>query len=374
MKWKVPFFDLNFDQKEILAVNAVIKSNWITAGPKINKFEKNFSDYLGFKKGAVAVSSSTAALHISLKALGVKKGDEVILPSLTFVSCANVILHLGAKPVFSDISSNLDWSICPKDVEKKITARTKVIMVVHYAGYSCQMNKIKKIAKKYNIKIIEDCSHAIFSKYGNNYLGTIGDISCFSFFSNKNITTGEGGMIFSRNIQLTNKARSLRSHGITKNTYERFVTSEIMYDVNMIGFNYRMDEIRASIGIEQLKKIDKFNKIRKKIVSEYRNIISNKFQNLEIPYIDRNEGAFHLFVILLPSYLNRDVFLKKMTKNKVQCSIHYTPIHHFKAYKNKKISLPRTDSISKRMVSLPLFPSMTKKQFNIVINSIEKSI
>ena len=255
MAWEVPFFDLVLGEEEKLAALRVINSNWLTAGPTIAEFETDFSAALDTDLQAVAVSSATAALHLSLLALGVGPGDEVIVPSLTFVACANAIRYVGATPVFADVTSELDWNISPADVASKITPRTRAIMVMHYAGYGCAIDRFADLAQLNGLLLIEDCSHAALGTWKGKSLGTFGDTGCFSFYSNKNMTTGEGGMVISRNLELIERFRILRSHGITASTYQRFKGHAYGYDVAELGYNYRLDEIRAAIGIEQLRKL-----------------------------------------------------------------------------------------------------------------------
>ncbi len=255
------------------AVLETMRSRWISTGPKTVEFENKFASMLKVKH-AVALSNCTVALHLALKVLGIKEGDEVICPSLTFVATVNSIRYLNAIPVFADIKSYNDLTIDPVDIESKITGKTRAIVVMHYGGFACDMDAILKIAKNNNLKVVEDACHAPLSEYNGKKLGTIGDIGCFSFFSNKNISTGEGGMLVSDNLKLSERVKLLRSHGMTSLSYERAKGHSTSYDVIDLGFNYRMDDIRASIGIVQLDKLENdLNKrayIRKMYIDAFR--------------------------------------------------------------------------------------------------------
>ncbi len=370
MNWKVPFFDLVLGDEEKQAVLSVMESNWMTSGPMIADFESAFSTATGADVQSVAVSSATAALHLSLLALGIGSDDEVIVPSLTFVACANVIRYVGATPVFADVTSELDWNISPTDVAAKITSRTRAIMVVHYAGYPCNMDKLLTISQKYGLALIEDCSHAPLGTWKGQPLGTFGDTGCFSFFSNKNMTTGEGGMIISRNQQLIERFRILRTHGITTSTYQRFKGHAYGYDVAELGYNYRLDEMRAAIGIVQLRKLLFFNAQRKERVERYRCLIAERLPQVSVPFAKyHTDSSYHIFPVLLPGDQDvRDNAIRDMADRGVQCSIHYRPIHMFSAYQGVIATVPVTDRIAGSILTLPLFPSLTDAQMDMVVD------
>lgn len=376
MNWKVPFFDLVLGEEEKQAALSVIESNWLTTGPKIAEFETAFSETMNKEVEAIAVSSGTAALHLSLIALGIGPGDEVILPSLTFVACANVVRYVGATPIFADVNSESDWNISVTDVAGKITNQTRAIMVVHYAGYPCQMDDFVELCKKNDLFLIEDCSHTPLGRWRGELLGTFGDTGCFSFFSNKNMTTGEGGMIVVKNPELVKRLRILRSHGITSSTYERFKGHVYGYDVAELGYNYRMDEIRAAIGVEQLRGLPKINAKRKDRVERYRRLISEKLPQVGIPFDDQNEDAsYHIFPIRLPGNEKvRERVLLGMSECGVQCSIHYRPIHTFSSYSRLAngplVNVPVTDRIADSILTLPLFPALSNKQMDLVVQTL----
>jgi dTDP-4-amino-4,6-dideoxygalactose transaminase len=373
MNWKVPFFDLILGDEEKQAVLNVIGSNWLTAGPRIADFESAFSSGIGGEVQSVAVSSATAALHLSLLVLGVGPGDEVIVPSLTFVACANVIRYVGATPVFADITSDLDWNISSADVAAKITPRTRAIIVVHFAGYPCNMDQFLALSQKHGLALVEDCSHAPLGTWNGKPLGTFGDTGCFSFFSNKNMTTGEGGMVISRNKQLIERFRILRTHGITASTYQRFKGHAYGYDVAEIGYNYRLDEIRAAIGIEQLRKLPAYNIRRKDRVERYRCLIAELLPQIRIPFAQQaTDSSFHIFPVLLPGNEEvRNNTMQSMAERGVQCSIHYRPIHTFSAYQDVSAKVPVTDRIASSILTLPLFPSLSNTQMDMVVEELQ---
>ena len=372
MNWKVPFFDLVLEEEEKQAVLSVIESNWLATGPKIAEFETAFSKAMNEEAEAVAVSSGTAALHLSLIVLGIGPGDEVILPSLTFVACANAVRYVGATPIFADVNSESNWNISVTDVAGKISVRTRAVMVVHFAGYSCDMDAFVTLCKQRDLFLIEDCSHAPLGTWKDRLLGTYGDTGCFSFFSNKNMTTGEGGMVVVQDPTLAKLLRILRSHGITSSTYERFKGHVCGYDVAELGYNYRMDEIRAAIGIEQLCKLPAFTVKRQKLTEQYRQLIMQKLPQVHLPFIESlKNSCCHIFPVLLPGDAEvRNEVLLGMTDRGIQCSIHYRPIHTFSAYSKHDAQVPITERIAGSILTLPLFPSLSEKQIVNVVDCL----
>lgn len=372
MNWRVPFFDLQLGEEEKHAVMAVLDSNWLTAGPRIAEFEAEFARAIGERVDAVALSSATAALHLSLLALDIGPGDEVIVPSLTFVACANAIRYVGATPVFADILSEDEWNISIADVAQKITSKTKAIMVVHYAGFPCDMVSFMALAAQHNLKIVEDCSHAPLARYQEKPIGTFGQIGCFSFFSNKNMTTGEGGMVISQDTKIIERLKIVRSHGITASTYQRFKGHAYGYDVAELGFNYRLDEIRAAIGIEQLRKLPRYNQLRQQAVAYYRQSLAQRLPEVKVPFKNYcGDSSYHVFPVLIPGDAQRrnDV-LKAMAANGIQCSMHYRPIHTFTAYEGFNANVPVTDRIAGSILTLPLFPTITEAQIDNVVETL----
>lgn len=373
MKWSIPFFQLDLGDEEKRAVLEVLDSNWLTTGPKIETFERRFAESLGSDKlQAIAVSNCTVALHLSLLALGIGPGDEVICPSLTFVATANAVRYTGAIPVFADICSPDDWTLDPEDISRKINGNTRAILPVHYAGYPCRMDALFKIAKQSQLKIVEDNAHGPMAQWEGKFLGTLGDFGCFSFFSNKNMTTGEGGLVVTRDPELAEKVRLMRSHGMTHGTYDRHRGRAFGYDVTALGFNYRMDEIRAALGIAQLDKLKAANGQRKDRVLRYRKTLSEKVPDVTFPFADR-EGDFgyHIFPVLLPErYDRREALMQALADRGIQTSIHYRPVHTFTAYNDFDCSLPITDSIAPRILTLPLYPGLRDDQIQQVCDAL----
>ncbi len=375
MVWKVPLSDISFGPDEHEAVRRVLESGWISMGPETEQFELEFAQYLGTKH-AIAVSSGTAALHLALLALGIGPNDEVIVPSLTFVATANAILYVGATPVFADITSLDDWNICPAEIERRITSRTKAVIVVHYGGFPCQMDRINSIAQAHGLKVVEDAAHAPGGSFQSKKLGTWGNAGCFSFFSNKNMTSGEGGMVVTDSDEAAKRFKILRSHGMTSLTWDRHQGHSFSYDVVATGYNYRMDELRAALARVQLAKLEENNRKRRRITLKMRNALDD-MDSIALPFTEHNpeESASHIFPILLESAELRPAFMSHMKDSGIQTSIHYPPIHKFSAYKNNKHDdLTITEDVCSRQVTLPLFPSLSSQQEEMVVRSIKAGL
>jgi dTDP-4-amino-4,6-dideoxygalactose transaminase len=370
---RIALSDIDFNSEEIDRVSDVIKSKWISMGEVTKEFEQKFADYLGVKH-ALGVASGTAALHMANLVLDVKSGDEVILPSLTFVATANSAIYTGAKPVFADVESKYNFSISPKSIEEKITKKTKAIIVVHYAGYSCNMKQIMDIAKEKNLFVIEDAAHAPGSEVSGKKLGSIGDIGCFSFFSNKNLVAGEGGMIVTNDDKLAEKIKKIRSHGMTSLSWDRHKGHAFSYDVTDLGYNYRTNEIASALGLCQLKKLDKNNEKRKELSILYRKYLENA-KGITLPYNNvKEKSSCHLFPVILDEKISRVKFMEFLKKNGIQSSIHYPPIHLFSYYKKrfgfKKGMLPLTEFIGEREVTLPLHPLLKDEDIKYIAEKI----
>lgn len=374
--YKIPLFKLNYDDKEKKAIQKVIETEWLTMGKQTITLEKNFSNLIKGKVHSVAVASCTAAIHLSLLSLNLKKSDEVIVPSLSFISQINIIKNLGAKPVLIDCTSLDNWNLNIEHVKNNITKNTKAIIILHYAGFPCLIDdELIKTCKKRNILIIEDVAHAPGAKIGKEFCGSIGDIGCFSFFSNKNISAGEGGMITTKNIKLAQKLKYLRSHGMTQLSLDRKLGRTSKYDVVVPGLNYRIDELRSSLANVQISKLKQANLKRKKIFKFYKKAlgalpISLPFQKISYDF----NAAYHIFPILLPKKLNRQVLIEKLKEQGVQTSVHYPAFWSFSVYKNifKKKKYPFCMEICDRQLTLPLFPSMTEENVEFVLNKLKK--
>jgi dTDP-4-amino-4,6-dideoxygalactose transaminase len=375
--WRISLSDIDLGAEEIAAVQDVLQSRWLTMGEVTQQFESAFAAYTGAKY-ALAVTNATAALHMACTALGLKPGDEVIVPSLTFVASANCIRYVGATPVFADITGENDLNISPRAIEAAITEHTRAILVVHYAGYACDMPAILEIAQRHGLPIIEDAAHAAGAWLEDRHLGTWGAIGCFSFFSNKNMTTGEGGMILANDDALFEKLRLLRSHGMTTLTLDRHKGHAWSYDVIDLGYNYRIDEIRAAIGRVQLSKLDHNNERRRHLVRLYREFLQ-ELPQIVAPFAEHaGLSSAHIMPVLLPRGSDRIHFMEEIKLQGIQTSIHYPPIHKFTAYCKEDLSvsnrLPVTEDIAEREVTLPLYPAMTDEDVALVVEGVAHAL
>ena len=373
--WRVQLYKLNYDEREHQAVKETLDSGWLTMSEKTYAFEAAFSGLLGAEAKCLAVSSGTAALHMALLASGFGKGDEVITPSLTFIADQNAVQMVGAANALADITSMDDWSMDPGDIEARITSRTKAVMIVHYAGFACDMERITAICKKHGLLLIEDCAHTPGADYNGQPLGTFGDIAAFSFFANKNIAVGEGGMVVTRNAQLFEKLRRLRSHGMSVASFDRYKGRAISYDVEQPGLNYRIHEISSALGLVQLEKLRDANEKRKKLVECYYSRL-DAVQDISIPYrnFSRGKPNYHIMPILLSEQIDRLTVIESMKQDGVQTSIHYPVIQNFRAYKDKINSTPKAEKVCAHELTLPLYPDMTTGEIDIVCDALIKAL
>jgi len=371
MEYKIPLFKLNFGEEEIEAVSETIRSKWISTGPKCEELEQLFVDM--FKVNyAISMSNCTDALHLACLLCDVKPGDEVLCPSLTFAASVNCIKYVGATPVFCDIESPNHINIDPVEIEKKITSKTKAIIVVHMAGYPAKMDEIMAIAKKYHLKVIEDACHGPLSEYKGQKLGTIGDVGCFSFFSNKNISTGEGGMLITNNEEMAKKARLLRSHGMTTMSYQRASGHATTYDIVELGYNFRLDDIRASIGVAQMKKLQADLEKRIQVRNEYLKQLSS-IDGITIPFADNIEfvSNYIMPIVLKNSTAEkRDKIREKLHAAGIQTSVHYPAIHKFSIYKKYNASLPITEYVSDNEITLPMYSSLSINEISQIVGAL----
>jgi len=374
MDWRVPLADVALGKEEEDAVLEVLRSGWLTMGAVTQAFEQELAAFVGARH-AFAVNNGTAALHLACLAVGLGKGDEAIVPSLTFVATANAVRYTGAEVVFADIESE-DWlCVSPRAIEEKITGRTKAIVVMHYGGFACDMPKILRVAKKYGLAVIEDAAHAIGGSLQGKSLGTWGDAGCYSFFGNKNMTTAEGGMLVTNDDRIAEKVRILRSHGMTTLTWDRHKGHASTYDVVDLGYNYRMDEIRSAIGREQLKKLPAGNARRTELVLRYRRVFQDKVPALGLPFAEqRGISSQHIFPVLLPEGIQREAFREALKADGIQTSFHYPPVHHFLIYRKEDEELRMTERVVRRQVTLPLFPAMTDEQQDLVIEAVVRAL
>lgn len=375
MSYKIPLFDLNFNEKEGQAVAQAIKDNWISTGPRCKAFEDRFASMLSVNH-AISTSNCTVSLHLALKLIGINPGDEVICPSLTFVATVNSIRYVDAIPVFADVTSYELPVIDPEDIRRKITPKTKAIMVMHYGGFACDMESIMNIANESGLKVIEDACHGPLSEYKGQKLGTIGDVGCFSFFSNKNISTGEGGMLVTNSSELNERARLLRSHGMTSMSYERASGHSTAYDVVELGYNYRMDDIHAAIGLVQLDKIEADLKLRTLVRKMYLDQLLS-IEGIIIPFSNYEEfTSNYIFPVILKdsTFEKRDYVREKLAEAGIQTSVHYPAVHRFSIYKECYSDLPITDYIVDNLITLPMYSKLSFEQVDYISKTLKSLI
>jgi len=373
----LPFHVPDIDEAEIRSVEQTLRSGWLTTGPKVREFERQFADFVGARH-AIAVNSCTAALHLALDAIGIKEGDEVIVPTLTFAATAEVVFYLHARPVLVDC--------CPKtlnidldQIEGAITPRTRAIIPVHFAGQPCHMDAIRNIARRRNLAVIEDAAHALPARYRDQMVGTIGDITCFSFYATKTITTGEGGMITTNNDEYAERMRIMSLHGISKDAWKRYTAEgSWRYDILFPGYKYNLTDIAAALGVEQLKKCIRFHEVRRQMAYEFNHAFAN-LAALNIPFVDEAvQHAWHLYVIQLnleQLAISRDRFIEELKRANIGTSVHFIPLHlhpfyrdtlHYQAHK-----FPCATQAFERIISLPLYTRMTRRDQRDVIDAVQ---
>ena len=372
---KVPFFLPYVDSKDIVEIKKASSSSFLTNGPKLDAFEQRFKKFTK-SKYAVGVSNATSALYLSLKALGIKENDEVIIPDLTFVATANSVLQTGATPVLADIDEET-LNISTESIIKNISRKTKVIIPVHFAGTPCDMQKIMKIARSNSLKVIEDCAHGIGTSYNKKHVGNFGNAGCFSFYPTKNLTTIEGGMVITNDKKTADFIQLARNHGISRSLMSRYSTGKPWeYDIKNIGYNYRLDEIRSALGISQLQKLTMLNKKRLGAFHYYNKGLKN-IPGVIVPNKKNFENnSCHLYIIRITSdaKISRDRLFYGLQKKGIGSSVHYKPLHKFTLFRKKGISrnsLSVSKRIYKEILSLPMYPQLTRHSQDYVIKSIK---
>jgi dTDP-4-amino-4,6-dideoxygalactose transaminase len=378
----IPFALPDIGNDEINEVIDTLKSGWITTGPKVKKFESDFQDFIGSGVEAIAVNSATSGLHLALEALGVGEGDEVIIPSLTFTATAEVARYLGANVRIVDINPvtlNIDIGA----IRAAITRKTKVIMPVHYAGLSCNMDEILSLAKEFDLKVVEDAAHALPTTYKGDMIGSLeSDITVFSFYANKTMTTGEGGMAVTRNIDLAKRMKLMRLHGIDRDAFDRFQSKNPAwyYEVVAPGFKYNMTDISAAIGIQQLKKLPVFLERRQYLSKRYFDALEDLPIILPTNAMHGGSHAWHLFVIRLQenAKLNRDELIQILSDQGIGSSVHYVPLHRQPYWRDKyQLTIdmfPITDKAYQAMLSIPLYTAMSDEQQDRVIQVLREAL
>jgi perosamine synthetase len=367
-------------EEEVAAVLETLRSGWLTTGAKVKQFEGDFARYIGGHH-AVAVNSGTAALHLALDAIGIREGDEVIVPTMTFTATAEVVVYFKARPVLIDCEAdtlNLDAA----QIESKITRHTKAIIPVHIAGHPCDMAAIMEIARRHNLRVVEDAAHALPAQHRGQMVGTIGDITCFSFYATKTITTGEGGIAATDNDEWADRMRMMSLHGISKDAWKRYSSEGFWYyEVNCPGFKYNLTDIAAALGIEQLKKCDRFWQARKRIVQRYNDAFA-EVPEIQTPVSRPNvQNAWHLYVIQLDLQrlrITRNEFIEALKKENIGTSVHFIPLHLHPYYRdalNHDLNdFPKANGVFERIISLPIYPRMTEDDVQRVIASVKKIV
>jgi dTDP-4-amino-4,6-dideoxygalactose transaminase len=358
---ELPLFDLRLEPQDLEAVAETLRSGWLTLGPRTHAFEEAFAEHLGARH-AVAVSSCTAALHLAYLAAGVGPGDEVIVPSFTFAATAAAVVYCGARPVFAEIVSRENPSLDPEDVERRITPRTKAVCVVHFAGYAAAADRLKELCEAHGIALIEDVAHAPSATLGERKLGTWGLAGAFSFFSNKVLSVGEGGLLCTDDDEVAAFARSRRSHAMTSGTWDRHNGRTDTYDVTALGFNYRLDEPRAALLLSRLERLEADITRRRELTLRYRVLLA-QIAGVLVPFDDAEVSSSSCYV--MPIMLERDGIQAEVNRRLrelgIQTSIFYPSIHRFTAYRKRfpDLSLPITELASRTELTLPLYPHMT---------------
>ncbi len=380
-KVRVALADNTIDHDEIDAVAQVLNGRWLSMGSVTRQFEQELAEALGVPD-AVAVSSGTAALHLALLALGLRPGDEVVVPSMSFVASAAVTALHGGLPVFADVRSTLDLTIAPGDAERLISDRTRAVVMMHYGGYPAAAREIVAIAGARGIPVVEDAAHApLVTTASGAMLGTLGDVGCFSFFATKNLTTGEGGLVVARDPALLERIRSMRSHFVTRSTWERTHGPALGYDVTDIGLNYRPTEISAAIGRVQLRKLPHDRACRGRLVSCYRELLAG-LAGVEVPGgVAGGDSAYHLMAVLLPPGADRNAVQERLRADGVQTAVHYPPTHRLSYYRAgwrtaaaAREQLRVTEAVEDRLLSLPLHSRMSAEDTEYVVDQLARAL
>lgn len=366
------------EETEIQEVMDTLRSGWIGTGPKVSRFEDQFKAYKQVPY-AMAVNSCTAALHLSLLAMDIGAGDEVITTPMTFCASVNAVLHAGATPVFADCDKE-SMNIDAREIEKHITSKTKAILLVHFAGRPCEMDAILAVAQKHQLKVVEDCAHAIETEYHGRKVGSMGDVGCFSFYVTKNVTTGEGGMVTTANKQLEERIKRLALHGMSKDAWKRFSdTGYKHYSVMEAGFKYNMTDLQASLGLHQLARAEKNWLKRKSIWERYQSAFKNLPCILPAEPEPNTRHAYHLYTLLVDTErlsVSRDFLLDAFVKENIGVGVHYVSLNHHefyqKAVSNGSERFPNSEFISERTLSLPLSPALTDSDVTDVISAVRR--
>ena len=371
--WKVSLTDVVVPQEDIDAVAEVLRSGWLSMGPRTESLEAAFAEYTGAPH-AIAVTNGTAGLHLICAAAGLGPGDEVVVPSLTFVATVNSIAYTGAKPAFADVAGLREPWLSAAAAETAITPRTKAIMAMAYGGHPGEIEALRELAERRGLTLLEDAAHAAGSRLGGVHVGTFGHAAAFSFFSNKNLGIGEGGMVTTADDELAARMRLLRSHGMTTLTWDRHRGHASGYDVVELGFNYRIDEPRAAFAERRLGRLDHDNRRRSELDSAYREALAGvDGLDAALPPVAGAELAHHLFTVVLDEGVDRDGVRESMKGEGVQTSMHYPPVHRFSIY-DDDVDLPNTEAYAARAVTLPMYAHMTEAELGLVVESLAAAV
>ena len=371
MNVKIPLLKPHFDLEELKEIQKVLDSGWVSKGPKVKEFEDKIAEYLGVKY-AIAVTNCTSALHLSLLSIGIKKGDEVLVADFTFPATGHVVLYCGAKPVFVDTDLKT-YNINPESIEEKISDKTKAIIPVHTFGQPAEMGTIVEIAEKFNLKVIEDAACALGAKYKNKYAGTIGDIGCFSFHARKGITTGEGGMVVTDNKNLAEKIRNLSVFGMTSAWDREKSDNFIIPEFTEVGYNYKMSDIIAAVGVAQLGKLDKIIE-RKRELAKYWDEKLREIDFIETPYVSENvKHIYQSYVALVDRHINRNKLIVTLMKRGIQTQIG-TYASHIQPVYNSNQKCPNSLEIFNRSLALPMYYMLEEKDIDIAAVFVKKTL
>jgi dTDP-4-amino-4,6-dideoxygalactose transaminase len=368
--WQVPLADVKVSDDDVAGVADALRSGWLSMGPRTERFEEAFAAYTGARH-AIAVANGTAALHLACLAAGVRPGDEVVLPSMTFVATANAVRYTGATPVFAEVAGPLEPWLSAAAAERAITPRTRVILTVDYAGQAGELAGLSELARSHGIALLEDAAHAAGGRLHGRHLGTFGLAGAFSLFSTKNLSVGEGGVLVTDDDEVAARVRLLRSHGMTSLSRDRYDRRATDYDVVALGFNYRLDEPRAELASRRLVRLDAENACRAVLVGRYRDALGDlPGLAVALPAHRDEQPAHHLFTVVLDDRLDRAAFRASLAGRGIETSVHYPPVHRLALYADGARSLPTTERYGAQAVTLPLFAHMSSAQVDLVCDAV----
>lgn len=373
-RWMVPLSDVRLPAAAVEAARGALESGWLSSGPRVREFEEAMAAYVGTRH-AVACSSGTAALELAYAALELGEGDEIAMPSLTFVAGANAARLRGADPVFCDVIGDDDLTIDPESIRRQATERTRAVVVMHYGGHPCRP-EVLDAAREQGLVVIEDAAHALGGSGRDGPCGSWGDVGCFSFFANKNLPLGEGGMLVTDDPELAERALRLRSHGMTTATWERHTGAAPTYDVLRAGHNFRLDEPRAAMGSVMLRELSAHNELRGRLSARYRELLAG-VDGVAVPFASRGDDerpAHHIAVAVLEQGVDRDMVADRLRAAGIQTSVHYPPTHRFEAHRGARADVTRTEGLADRLITLPLYPHMEPGQVDLVCELLAEAV